>query len=194
MHVVLLIGAPAAGKMTVGRAICARTGYRLLHNHHTIEPLLEVFGYGTPSFDLLNQEFRRRILEEAVAAGLPGLVFAFVWDLDRPSTLPALERLFAPAVVAGGRVDVVELLADQPTRLGREGTEERLAHKRSKRDVDWARAHLLELDAAHRFQVGPDDEVPWPVLTVDNGPGRTPQQTADEVVRRLGLPIAVTDQ
>lgn len=193
MHVVLLIGPSAVGKMTVGRQICALTDYRLLHNHHTIEPLLEVFGYGTRAFNVLNQEFRRRIIEEAVADELPGLVFAFVWDLDNADTLRGLERLFAPAVAAGGRVDVVQLLADQDTRLAREGTDDRLAHKPSKRDVVWARDHLRELDARHRFVVDETDAVPWPVHTVENGAQRTARDAAEEIIGILGLPRNTAD-
>ena len=41
---VVLVGPPAVGKMTVGHALAARTGLRLFHNHHTIEPLGEIFG------------------------------------------------------------------------------------------------------------------------------------------------------
>lgn len=191
VHVVLLIGPPAVGKMTVGREICVQTGYRLLHNHHTIEPLLEIFGYGTRAFDLLNQEFRQRIFEEAVRDDLPGLVFAFVWDLDEPATLSALERLFAPAVDAGGPVDVVQLLADQDTRLSREGTAARVASKPSKRDVAWARNHLREVDERHRFVIDESDPVPWPVHTVENGAERTARDTAAEIIRALGLPRRV---
>jgi len=33
-----IIGPPAVGKMTVGDAIAARTGYRVFHNHLAIEP------------------------------------------------------------------------------------------------------------------------------------------------------------
>ena len=65
-ELLLITGPPAVGKMTVGRAICARSDFRLFHNHHTVEPLLEVFGHGTPPFERLTMEFRRRVLEEAV--------------------------------------------------------------------------------------------------------------------------------
>lgn len=70
--------------MTVGRALARRTPYRLFHNHATIEPLLEVFDWGTPAFETLKIEFRRRVIEEAVASGLPGLIFTYVWALDLP--------------------------------------------------------------------------------------------------------------
>ena len=57
MQLLLIIGPPAVGKMTVGREIAERSQFRLFHNHHTIEPLVEVFGYGTPAFNTLNHEF-----------------------------------------------------------------------------------------------------------------------------------------
>lgn len=43
----------------------------------TIEPLLETFGYGSPPFNTLNTEFRRRVLEEAAAHDLD-LIFS-IW-------------------------------------------------------------------------------------------------------------------
>ena len=77
----MIFGPPSVGKMTVGRAICARSGFRLLHNHALLEPLLEVFDYGTPPFTRLLGEFRRRTIEEAAAAGTD-LVLTFVWGLQ----------------------------------------------------------------------------------------------------------------
>jgi shikimate kinase len=38
---VMLIGAPAVGKMTVGHELATRTGLRLFHNHHTVFAELE---------------------------------------------------------------------------------------------------------------------------------------------------------
>ncbi len=53
MHFVFVFGPPAVGKMTVGRALAARTGYKLLHNHMTVEPVLEIFAFGSPPFGRL---------------------------------------------------------------------------------------------------------------------------------------------
>ena len=47
MRLLLIIGPPAVGKMTVGRAVAGSSAFRLFHNHHTIEMLLDVFDYGT---------------------------------------------------------------------------------------------------------------------------------------------------
>lgn len=189
MHLVILFGPQAVGKMAVGRRIAARTPYRLFHNHATIEPLLEVFDWGTPPFETLKLEFRRRVIEEAVASGMPGMVFTVVWLLDQPRDAAYVEELVAPVVAAGGRVDFVELWADLDTRLAREGTAERLAAKPSKRDQAWARAHLVESHEQQVLSTGPDQPFPLdhPHTVVDTS-RLSADEAAVEVVRRLGLP------
>ncbi len=143
MRLLLIIGPPAVGKMTVGRAIARRSTFRLFHNHHTIEPLVEVFGHGTPPFAVLNSEFRRRVIEEAARHRLD-LVFTFVWQLEEPDDLREVRALVAPYEVPGGQVLVLELSAGLDTRLRRNRGEDRIAAKPTKRDVDWSDAHVRE--------------------------------------------------
>lgn len=191
MHLIVLFGPQAVGKMTVGRALARLTPYRLFHNHATIEPLLEVFDWGTPAFETLKLEFRRRVIEEAVANGMPGLIFTFVWGLDLAEDAAYVEHLIDPVLAAGGRVDFVELWSAEATRLGREGTPTRLAAKPSKRDVEWARAHLVE--SGRQFRLSTADDVPFPLdhphVRVDND-ALTPDETAARIVELLGLPTS----
>ncbi|MGW5238618.1 AAA family ATPase [Monashia sp. NPDC004114] len=193
MHLVNVIGPPAAGKMTVGRELCELTGFRLFHNHMSIEPLLGVFDFGTPSFSRLNSMIRREVIAEAVAADLPGLVFTYAWDFDDPRELQRVEHLIEPVVRAGCPVDFVELYAAQPIRLAREGGADRMDHKRSKRDVEWARAHVVELDQRARFNTDPTAEpADWPLpqhrlVRLDNSHA-SPRVTAERIIDELGLP------
>lgn len=153
-ELLLIIGPPAVGKMTVGRALCAHSDYRLFHNHHTIEPLVEIFGHGTPPFDVLNSEFRRRVMEEAARHGTR-LVFTFVWGVDLVDDATEVRRLIAPYREAGLPVRVAELYADLDTRLARNRTPERLAHKPSKRDLAWSEENVRGLES-HRLNTDPD--------------------------------------
>jgi hypothetical protein len=189
-ELLLVIGPPAVGKMTVGRAVCARTDFRLFHNHHTIEPLLEIFGFGTLAFRTLNREFRRRIIEEAAATGTR-LVFTLVWYVEEQEDADAVRRLIAPYAGAGLPVSFVELYADLPTRLERNVGEERIAHKRSKRDLAWSDAHVRELDAAYVMNTHPDRATPadevlagFAHLRLDNS-HLTPEQAATEITTWL---------
>lgn len=183
MRLLLILGPPAVGKMTVGRAVAARSAFRLFHNHHTIELLLDIFDFGTPPFSTLNGEFRRRVVEEAAASGTD-LIFTVVISMDQDEDAQFLERLTAPYVEAG-EVAVVELVAGLDTRLARNRTEHRLAEKKSKRDVEWSDANVRAMETAHRMTSGgdgPADRVlaRWPHLVIDNT-----DLDADEVAERI---------
>nr|NLD41260.1 hypothetical protein [Actinomycetales bacterium] len=153
MRLLLIIGPPAVGKMAVGREIAARSGFRLFHNHHTIEPLSEVFGFGTEPFNVLNLEFRRRIIEESAKYGVD-LVFTLVWDLGDPADTRYVETLIAPVTEAGGEVRILELAADLETRLARNRGESRLAAKPSKRDLAWSDENVRAMEV-HRMNTDP---------------------------------------
>jgi hypothetical protein len=182
-----VFGPPAVGKMTVGRAIAEASGFRLFHNHHVIEPLLDVFAFESPHFQTLLAEFRQRVLEEAAAADVD-LVFTLVWALDLPDDAAAVRRHLAPFVDAGRRVAIVELYAGLETRLARNRTPYRLAEKKSKRDLAWSDSNVRDLE---RIQMNtgvpsPADEViaGFPHLRIDNTL-RTPEDVAAQVLEWL---------
>ena len=172
MRLLLIIGPPAVGKMTVGRAVADRSTYRLFHNHHTIELLLDVFDYGTPAFNTLNGEFRRRVVEEAAASGTD-LIFSFVWEMDLQEDADFVEALVAP--YADADIAVVELVSDLETRLARNRTEHRLAEKKSKRNLDWSEDNVRGMEDRWRMVSDPEADGPgerllaqWPHLVIDN--------------------------
>jgi hypothetical protein len=168
----------------VGRAIADAGGFRLLHNHHVIEPLLDVFEFETPEFQRLMGEFRQRVLEEAAAADVD-LVFTLVWALDLPEDAAGMRRHLAPFVEAGRRVMMVELVADLETRLARNRTPYRLSEKKSKCDLAWSDDNVRSLE---RYQlntgvpsVGDAVVERHPHLRIDNT-HRTPDDVATEIL------------
>jgi hypothetical protein len=183
---VFLIGPPAVGKMTVGVELARRTGLLLFHNHQTIELVLRFFPFGTPPFTRLVDEFRRRILEEVAASGLPGLIFTYVWAFDDPGDAAVMESYASIFRTRGGRALFVELEASLAERLRRNETEFRLAEKPSKRDLAWSRQHVLDADekyqlnSAGRFEGRPN------YLHIDNTSLR-PEEVAERVITAFGL-------
>ncbi len=187
MDLVMIFGPPAVGKMTVGHELCGLTGYKLFHNHMTVEPLLGIFAFGSPPFTRLVDEFRTRILEEAVAADLPGLVFTFVWALQDEADAALVRGYVELAERGGARVLFVELAADLDVRVVRNETEFRLDRKRSKRDLAFSRPHVLQVEREHVMNTGsaplPHVErvlAGRPYLRLDNT-----RLEADEVARRI---------
>src|SRR5688500_11966944 len=120
---VFIVGPPAVGKMTVGHELARRTGFKLFHNHHTIDLALRFFAFGTPPFHRLVGEFRKRIMEEVAASDLPGLIFTYVWAFDHESDAKTVESYADIFRSRGGRVVVAELEATQAERLRRNETE-----------------------------------------------------------------------
>jgi hypothetical protein len=171
---VLIFGPPAVGKMTVGRQLCRRTGMRLFHNHAVLEPLLDVFDYGTPPFMKLLGEFRQRVIDEALDAGVD-LIFTCVWGLDLDADAAVFGGYLDTAAARGARVAVVELTADLDTRLARNRTAERLRDKPSKRNVEWSDTNLRSVEryrlatSTDGARSGPGDEViaGYPHLRLD---------------------------
>jgi len=122
MDLLVIFGPPAVGKMTVGREVARLTGYKVFHNHMTVEPVLELFEFGSPPFVRLVSEFRTRVIEEAAESHLPGLVFTFVWALDDPGDKELVDGYVEIVESRGGTVRFVELYAPQEERLARNAT------------------------------------------------------------------------
>lgn len=186
MHLVVIFGPSAVGKMAVGRELSELSGYPLFHNHMSIEPIRDVFPHGSPAFDRRTKEIRRRVIEEAVVADLPGLIFTFVWALDDPGDREYTDELTEPVRAAAGRLDFVELYADQQTRLARNSTPLRLEHKRSKRDLAFSRSLLLADDSTHQLNTDGDFFYPELHHRLDNS-DLTPAQAAAWIAAELRI-------
>jgi hypothetical protein len=188
MTLLFVFGPPAVGKMAVGRAICDVSDFRLFHNHATIEPLLDVFDYGTPAFYRLNGEMRHRILQEAAAADV-NLVQTYAWALDEAEDATAVEDYLRIFLDAGREVRLVELYADLETRLSRNGTSYRLSEKKSKRDLAWSDDNVRAMEQYQlntgRSSVSDAVIARHPHLRIDNT-DRTPEDVAAEVLAWTG--------
>jgi hypothetical protein len=78
---IIVCGPPAVGKITVAKAIAARNGYKVLHNHVSIESALAYFPFGTPGFRTISESVRKAVLAAVAESDLLGLIFTFVWAL-----------------------------------------------------------------------------------------------------------------
>ena len=183
MKLVLLIGDGAVGKMTVGQALAKLTGLSLFHNHMTIEPVIELFGgYNHVVVDKL----REVIFEEFAASDRYGLIFTYVWAFDMQADWDYIAHVRAIFESHGAQVYCAELIAPQEVRLARNETANRLAHKPSKRDLDFARKCLLEADAHHRC-VSLEGEVPFEnYVRIDNSE-LSPEEAAEKIRAAFGL-------
>jgi hypothetical protein len=160
----------------------------LFHNHHTIDLALRFFPYGTPPFQRLVGEFRRRIFEEVAASDLPGLIFTYVWAFDHKSDDAAVEEYAAIFRARGGRIVYVELECALAERLRRNETEFRLAEKPFKRDLEQSRRQLLELDSQYQLNSKGKFDGRADYLRIDNT-----DLSATVVAEKIIATFALTD-
>src|SRR5687767_11349707 len=127
MRLVILYGPPGVGKLTVARELATLTGFRLFHNHLTVDLVSAVFPRAHPSFGPLITRFRREIFAEAAGAGVD-LIFTYVYL--HPDDEPDVRTLIEPVVGAGGTVHFVQLTCDRETLLARVGESSRRAYRK----------------------------------------------------------------
>jgi chloramphenicol 3-O-phosphotransferase len=176
MELVFIHGPPAAGKLTVAKALVDLTGYPLFHNHLVVDALSAVFPFGSEAFVRLRQAFWLEVFETAAAEGR-SLIFTFAPE----STVPAdfVAQAQARVAKAGGSVRFVAL------EISDEEQERRLVAE------DRARFNKLRsLDILRRLRAGPSGVDPPAELTIDTV-ATPPDVAARRIVEALALqPLA----
>ena len=183
MKLVFLIGNGAVGKMTVGQELMKLTGLRLFHNHMTIEPVIEVFGYYNGT---VVSKMRQIIFEEFAKSDNYGMIFTYMWAFDQQSDWDSVERVTNIFKEQGAEVYYVELVASQEVRLKRNETENRLKNKASKRDLEASRERILRQDEKYRLE-SYEGEVPYEnYIKIDNT-NLSPEEAARMIQERFSL-------
>lgn len=80
MKLIFIYGFPGVGKLTVARELAKLSGYKLFHNHLTLDLLGSVFEFGTEPFIELREKIWLSVFEEASKRKLDGLIFTFVFE------------------------------------------------------------------------------------------------------------------
>ncbi|MEO0403110.1 MAG: AAA family ATPase [Pseudomonadota bacterium] len=151
MTLIILIGPHAVGKMTVGQELERLSGFKLFHNHVTIEMVAPFFSYSTPQGRRLVNRLRQTFFDAFCESDAPGYIFTFVWAFGEPGEREYIEGITAQFEDKGHDTYWVELEASLEERLRRNRTENRLQHKPSKRDLDWSERNLTESAQKHRL-------------------------------------------
>ena len=168
MKLVVILGAGAVGKMTVGQELAKITGLRLFHNHMGLEMVIEVFG-GLYKKGGITNRIRKLIFEEFIKTDLYGMIFTYMLAFDVQADWDQLDSLVDIFRREGAEIYYVELVAPQEVRLQRNATENRLKHKASKRDVEASNNRLVNNEDAQYRLVSYDGEIPFEnYIKIDN--------------------------
>ena len=78
MKLVFIYGPPAVGKLTVAKELAALTGFKVFHNHATVDLAQAIFPFGTRPFGRLIDSIRMDVFEVAAESDTD-LIFTMVY-------------------------------------------------------------------------------------------------------------------
>jgi len=183
MNLVIIIGAQAVGKMTVGYELTKLTDLKLFHNHMSIELGLKFDQFGSPLFNEVNKGVRELVMDSFIKHK-KGLVFTFVWGFSLESDWKYMEHIREK--FKDFKIHYVELVADVRERLIRNESEKRLIEKPSKRNVEWSKNELLNTMNKYRL-VSYDGEIKYDNYIKINNTNLTAEETAKIIKNEFDL-------
>jgi hypothetical protein len=186
MNLIILFGPHAVGKMTVGQELAKLTGYKLFHNHMTIEPMAALFDQDPQLMWPLVSEFREKIFDAFTRSQNKGLIFTYMWALDEPADHAYIQGIEDRFSAIGAKVYYVELCADKDVRLERNKTPNRLEHKPSKRNLERSEAMFTSLEAKYRLNTIDGEFKKEHNLKIDNT-NREPLEVAKTIQTSFNL-------
>jgi hypothetical protein len=178
MKLLFLHGAPAAGKLTVAKALLGQMPGRLFDNHAAIDLARTLFDFGAPGFWELVHVTRYAALDIAAEHGVALVVMTFCYA--DPEDLPQFEKFDEIMRRHGGELLPVFLHCSREEATRRVANPDRVARRKIT-----SPAYLLgELDA-YKFTAVPRADC----LTLDTGV-RPAEATARKIIDHFGLSAA----
>ena len=178
MHV-FIIGAPAAGKMTIGQELSKLTGATLFFNHQPIDFALEIYQDFTEEM----WEFVRSVnfsFLEISARHLRSVVLTGVTDFSNQYHLMYLKNIQDLLNEYHQEILFVELETSLEERLRRNRTENRLKYKPLKRNFEISEREILETDKTNQLNSQKQPSGLHHYLKIDNT-----NLSAEEVAKQI---------
>lgn len=179
MKLLIIFGAPAVGKATVGKLIASQTDFKLFHNHMIMDGVMDLFGVGTLSENRLSKLIRTAVIEEAASSGID-LIFTYVWNFGSERGKDNISIYKDIYESRGGEVFFIELTASLVTRVERADTIDRKEMK----------AHAPNGERVSQLESALDFHSPRPFyfdnfLQIDTT-NKTAEDTAKQIISIVG--------
>jgi len=181
MKLVIILGPPSVGKMTVGQTLADLTGLKLFHNHmisELVRQFVPVYGVGSADGKRLKNLFTQEILETIARSDLLGLIFTNMFNFDNPKSHKDIQAIIDLYESHGAKTCVVELFADLDVRIERNKTDNRLLHKPSKRDIVFSENLNRQIESEQRLS-SHDGEQPFANYLKINNTQLSPEKVAE---------------
>lgn len=175
MKLLIIHGPPAAGKLTVSREIARLTGFKVFHNHLSIDCVKPVFDFGTSPFARLIERIRVETIAEAAREGVD-LIHTFVYAFGEDDR--HFRKLIAAAEDNCGEIHLV-LLRCEPDEL-----KARIANESRVKIGKLANAESVDRSLVRYDLLSPLPERETLILDTTD---IQPEQTAKLIIDHFGL-------
>ena len=181
MKLILIYGPPAVGKLTVAEKLASLTGFKLFHNHVTVDLVGSIFPRGSPSFSRLLLEIRSAVFEEAARAKIDGLIFTMVYTTKRQAMIAHFVDVVKKG---GGEACLVHL------HCGKTTLQERVVSEERKKYGKITTVELLN-ETLNKL-AEPFSTVSGQASLSINTEGLSPHDAAQKIIAHYKLPILQT--
>lgn len=175
MDLIFLYGLPSVGKLTVARELEKLTGFKVFHNHLTVDLVASLFEFGSESFINLREKIWLETFSEALTAKLNGLIFTFAPENTVSNEFPEQVRILFEK--NNGNAIFIELKCEN------EELEKRL--------TDSSRQEFGKLNSLELFrQLYSQGVFDTPKITADYSVDTTqlsPKETATKIIEDLKI-------
>ena len=170
MQLLFIYGAPATGKLTVARELAKLTGFKVFHNHLTVDLAATLFEHGSEDYFDYVRSLRLEAFERAAKADI-SLIFTFWYSSISQPSVETYQHIIESN---GGEVLFVRLHC-RPEILERRVV--------SESRQNWKISSVAALRAALENTA---DMIPGTHLEVDNS-DLEPELVALEILEKLEL-------
>lgn len=185
MKFILLFGPQAVGKMTIGEELEKLTGFKLFHNHLTIELLHPFFGFNEEMWRL-SDLIRTEMFKTLAVSEANGIVFTYVWAFNMKEDWDFVQRVCDIFESEGNEVYFVELEAEVETRLQRNKGASRLEQKPTKRNIAESERELMASMKTHRLNSF-EGEIEHEQYVRINNTNLSPDEVAKRIQERFSF-------
>ncbi|HEC64147.1 MAG TPA: hypothetical protein ENI23_02505 [bacterium] len=123
MILIFIYGPPSVGKLTIGKALAEITGYKLFHNHLTVNLVTSVFPFATQEAQELMAQIRLSIFKQGITANVPGIISTQIYS--KPETDHFIKQILKLFQKTTGQVHFVQLKTTDEMLLKRVVSEDR---------------------------------------------------------------------
>lgn len=107
MKLLFIYGPAAVGKLTIGRELAKLTGFRLFHNHLTVDAVMAVFDFGSEPFIKLREQIWLSVFKEA---SLQDVSLIFTFSPEQTVRKSFIQDTLDVVESSGGSVLFIELI------------------------------------------------------------------------------------